>query len=220
MFGLFGKKRREPAIREVLFGDLPISAWPNEATPARDEPWLSFATAREHLESKRAPEAIAQFRNILAMPGLESRHYAQAWHFLREAGISPEATEAKDVLGVVVEVGLPDGLDIVVAYADGSARYFSYSGAGVVWDAPDHSLDEPIANLLRTGRAVAEQIGPWLEKRPAAPGAGQARVNMLTPSGLHFGQAPLDVLAKDPLGGPVVVAALQLMQGLVAKTRT
>ncbi|MCB2406633.1 hypothetical protein [Hymenobacter lucidus] len=40
---------------------------------------------------------------------------------------------------------------------------------------------------------------------------------MLTPSGLHFGQAPFDALWQDALGGPVMAAALHLMQALTAK---
>ncbi|UOQ72993.1 hypothetical protein [Hymenobacter cellulosilyticus] len=43
------------------------------------------------------------------------------------------------------------------------------------------------------------------------------RLNLLTPSGLHFGQAPFDTLWQDALGGPVLVAAQQLMQALIVK---
>ncbi len=42
------------------------------------------------------------------------------------------------------------------------------------------------------------------------------RLNMLTPSGLHFGEGPFQVLAGDPMGGPIVAAALALMQRLIA----
>ncbi len=72
---------------------------------------------------------------MLNQPGLESRHYLQAWHFLRAAGIQPPEQWAQFVLGVVVEVGMPGGADLVAAYADGSARFYSHAGGGVVWDA-------------------------------------------------------------------------------------
>lgn len=141
------------------------------------------------------------------MPKLESRHYVQAWHFLRESGVRPDASVAKDVFGVVVEVALPEGLDIVAAYADGTARYFNHSGAAVVWEAPDNSLHSQIESVLRAGKVVVDQIGPWEDPRPPAPPTGQARINMLTPSGLHFGQAPFEALAADQLGGAVISTA-------------
>jgi hypothetical protein len=44
------------------------------------------------------------------------------------------------------------------------------------------------------------------------------RINFLTPSGLHFGQAPYQQLASDGLGGPVLAAAVRLMQALIGKS--
>jgi hypothetical protein len=39
------------------------------------------------------------------------------------------------------------------------------------------------------------------------------------PVGLHFGEGPLDALAKDRMGGPVITAAFQLMQELIKLTK-
>jgi len=206
------------AIRDVLFGDLPLDRWPSESSAQTEEPWLSFVRAREQFRDGDTDTAKQTLRSILAQPDLESRHYLQAWHFLGEAGEEPSRDEAKRLYGVVVEVALEGGLDIVAAYADHTARYFNYTGAGVVWDRADDSLDASIDALLEAGRVVVARIGPWEDKRPAAPAQGEVRINMLTPSGLHFGQAPYEVLAKDPMGGPVINAALLLMQGLIAKT--
>jgi hypothetical protein len=123
-----------------------------------------------------------------------------------------------DVYGVVVEVSMKQGLDIVAAYADHSARYFNYSGAAVIWENPDDSLGEEIENLLNAGKNIIHNIGPWEGERPGVPPKGQARVSMLTPSGLHFGQAPIDALANDEMGGPIIMAATNLMQALIQKS--
>lgn len=214
MFGLF-KRKPQPQIRDVLFGDMPISAWGSSSSS--DEPWRSFTEAREHLESGRSAQAVETWRRILGMPHLESRHYLQAWHFLREAGVQPSPDAGRRVYGVVVELGFDKGLDIVVGYEDGKARYFNFSGAAVIWDAPETSLNPQIGSLLHAGEAVVCQTAPWHRPRPPAPPKGQARINMLTPSGLHFGQAPMPVLECDPLGGPVFTAAVVLMKALIAK---
>jgi hypothetical protein len=202
-----------PRIRDLLFGDLPASEWPRGFSTG--QPWCSFVEARNHREAGETDEAVRLLRGILAMPALESRHYLQAWHFLRALGIEPSDEEGKRLYGVVVEVGLEQGLDIVAAYADRSARYFNYSGAAEIWERPDDRLDRTIDELLEEGGRVVAQIGPWEGERPSAPAAGQVRITMLTPSGLHFGQGEFEVLAGDPLGGPVISSAMKLMMALI-----
>lgn len=207
-------------IREVLFGDLPPDQWPRpDSGLAATEPWAWFAAAQQAVAAGNPAEAKQQLRRVLAAEGLEARHYLQAWQGLRELGQQPAEATARQVLGVVVEVGMKEGLDLVVAYADGSARYYNYSGAGVVWERPDDSLAAPIQALLAAGQRVAEQVGIWEQPRPAAPPTGSVRINMLTPAGLRFGQAPFEALWQDALGGPVLVAAQGLMEALIAKSQ-
>lgn len=211
------KKEKTPDVRDLLFGDLSFDQWPRETT-ATGEPWRSFVEARTCLKAGDKTEAIRILRGIQATVGLESRHYLQAWQFLRELGVLPAADQTKRLYGVIVEVGLDNGVDIVAAYADFTARYFNYTGAAIIWERADNSMDQFIGSLLDAGRTVVERIGPWDQARPPAPGNGQVRINLLTPSGLHFGQGPFDVLASDPMGGPVVGWATRLMQELIAKT--
>ena len=59
-------------------------------------------------------------------------------------------------------------------------------------------------------------IGPWIG--PHGPFAMQdnARLNALTPSGLHFGEGPFAALANDPLAKPIIDARTALMQQMIA----
>lgn len=221
MFNLFKKRKPDPPraeLRDTLFGDLPLSEWPPDSSPAEGEPWDSFVAARRALESNDPHAAVAPLRRVLSTPGLESRHHLQAWHALRAVGERPDEGEAKRLYGVVLEVPMPDGLDLLAAYEDGTARYYNYSGAGVVWERPDASLDPAVSALLEAGRALVAQIGPWEGERPPAPQGGDVRVSLLTPSGLHLGEGPFDAVASDQLGGPTIAAATRLMQELIAKT--
>ena len=100
------------------------------------ERWVSGAPlprARQLADTDDTRSAAAALQGVLNMPELESRHYLQAYHFLRALGVNAPPEKTKDVLGVVVEVGMQRGLDLIAAYADRHARYFNYSGAGVVW---------------------------------------------------------------------------------------
>ena len=199
-----------------------LARWASHSTKAACEPWTSFEHARNFIESGDRKSATATLQQILETRNLESRHYLQAYHFLRELGITPPQEEEKHVLGVVVEVGLKGGTDLVAGYADHHARYYNYSGAAVVWERPNDILDAAIDELLRVGSIVAQVIGPWKERRPPAPTNGRARINFLTPSGLYFGEGATDTLTKDKLGGPVMASAFRLMQKLIqlSKERT
>ena len=208
-------KNNSPAIRDTLFGDMPISAW--NGNNSSDEPWVSFQEVEKYLESDNTQQAAQLLREIIETPNLESRHYIQACHFLKSLGVDPPDDKAKEVYGVIVEVTMKQGVDIVAAYADHTALYLNYSGAAVIWEHPDDSLKEEIENLLAAGKKIIQNIGPWENERPEVPPEGQARVSMLTPSGLHFGQAPFNALANDEMGGPIVKAATELMQALIKK---
>jgi hypothetical protein len=200
------------SIRDSLFGDVPLAQWGKEASGGV---WGHFAEAREHLAANEKMLAIAALRQVLDTPALESRHYLQAWHFLRQLGQTPPAPEAKRVLGVVIEVPMNGGLDLLAAYSDHSSRYFNYSGSAVVVDAPHAELVALIDRLLSLAAVIVAKIGPWDKDRPAPPPNGSIRLNFLTPSGIHFGQGPFQDFAHDPMAGPVINAATTLMQFLI-----
>jgi len=204
-------------MHDLLFGDVPLSAWaPSDQAAALVEPWRSFAAARDALGRGDRDAAIATLRGIATSAGLESRQIIEAWTALRALGVVPGPTEAKHVYGVILEVPVDRGLDTLAAYEDGTARYINHSGRTIVWEADDRRIAGLITDLLKVGQAVANRIGPWTEPRRGIPADGSVRINMLTPSGLHFGEGPFDVLARDPMGGPVIAAGTALMQALIS----
>src|SRR5580704_10380738 len=118
--GLFssflGGAKQQPAapnaIRETLFGDMPLEEWPRTDSVSKEFPWSEFEKARSYLAAGNQKAAIDCWLQITQQPKLEPRHYLQAWHFLRQNGQRPPADMAKLVLGVVIEVGMPNGLDL------------------------------------------------------------------------------------------------------------
>ncbi len=149
VLALFDWRKEKPkplttAIRETLFGDMPLSGWASFTAQTTSEPWSSFERARRFIESRDTQSATTALQAILEIPGLESRHYLQAYHFLADLGVTPIRELSKNVLGVVVEVGMKVGPDLIAGYTDHHARYYNYSGAGVVWERPDGALDTTI----------------------------------------------------------------------------
>jgi hypothetical protein len=198
----------ESGLRDTLFGDRPLAAWTGDGT---GEPWARFADAAERVARGDSHGAVAALASITARRGLESRHYLQAWNALRALGQSPPPADAKHLFGVVIEVTLPHGSDVLAVYDDHSARYLNARGGATIWDRPSAQLDTLIDQLLAAGRIVVARIGPWTGERPGPPPKNQARITLLTPSGPHFGEGPLPVLERDPLAGPVLAAGAALV---------
>lgn len=219
MFNLFKKKEvKETSVRDMLLGDAAFDQWPKGNV--KEEPWSLFVEARNLiLVQQKTQEAANVYRKILAMPGLESRHYLQAWYFLRRfLGVNPPPEEAKKVYGVVVDVHLDSGLELVAGYADHTARYYRADGGGVVWEAPDSSLNDQIDTLLKTSAVAAAQLQPLVNGRPNPPKeVGAVQICILTPSGLHHGIGTFEGWAKNEFGGPIVMAATSVMKSLVDK---
>jgi hypothetical protein len=214
----WSKKKLPPApsvdLRETLFGDMPLSAF----TANMAEPFAGFARAAERLEGGDRAGAIDVLRSIAEAPGLESRTCLQAWSSLRKIGVEPPPEDATRLLGVVIDVPMHGGLDVLAAYADHHARYINFRGGGVFWEAPDARLDERIDALLAEGRKLVSRIGAWKGERPPLA-AGCGRISLLTPSGLHFGEGPLNDLTRDAMCDSVMQAATQLMLALVGMPR-
>ena len=218
MFGWLKKKAPAPpeaplaGLRETLFGDVPLQRWAGSG--GDEEPWSHFAAAAASRQRGDPAGAREALRRVVALPGLESRHYLQAWDALRALGEAPSEAEARHVYGVVLDVPMARGLDTLAAYEDHSARYLNFSGSPIIWDAPGTAMDAHVDALLAEGRTLARQIGPWEGPRPPLP-PGMARISLLTPSGLHFGQAPFEAFAGDAMSAPLIQAATVLVQALV-----
>jgi hypothetical protein len=202
---------------ELYFGDMSLDAFARRGTGS--EPWPSFEKARALLADGNVAEARVTLESIALMPGIESRFRAQAWNSLREAGGQPPTGVEKDVLGVVVEVGMPNGQDFLAIYADQTAYYYNYAGGAVVWLRPDASLDKQINAVLTEAAALAPLIGPWKEARRPPPSAGLARLNIVTPAGLLFGEATLRDLDRDKHSRPLLRAATAVMAKLTKLPR-
>ena len=200
--------------RDMLFGDLSLDYW--TAIDCNDSPWDLFKVAKKKVDKGNIAEAVQILQAITALPGLESRQYLQAWHFINNL----QAFNEHDIMifGVVLELSMPEGHDIVAVYADRSARYLNYSGKTIFWEHGDHSLDQLIDNIFMQAEGIVAKIGPWKDARPQPTGKEMARINFLTSHGLHFGEANQRVLFNDVLAGKIMYSMLDVAQSLINKT--
>ena len=162
-----------------------------------------------------APEpSIADLEKLLNDDEAEARTRILAANQLRSLG---KPDDSKQLFGVIVEVGLDEGLDTLAAYEDGTARYINYTGKMIVWETRTVESDGLIVDLFAAARNVVEQIGPWDGERLNRPKAGNVRLSFLVSDGLYFGEGPFELLSQDPIGGPVIGAATKLITFLVSQ---
>lgn len=219
------KKARPPGassaaqdLRQFVYGDLSVEQWPPEnQSGSLVEPWTSFKRARQLVNSGQRQDAVRIWTQIAETDGIDSRCTAQAWHFLRQAGYQVPAGRARTVLGAVAEMPVDKGHDVLAAYTDGTARYLNYSGAAIVWeDRSDTRIQRAITDWLATAGTIASAVGTWDQPTLPPVPPGHARLAVLTPGGLRFGQGPPGLLSQDHSAGAFITAATSLVQLLVS----
>ena len=189
-------------IYALLFCD-DIGAYRSSADSHVGKPWTDLFGVNVPNE---------KLEDIKSDDSLETRHRLLANNLLRDRGI---ADDSRRLFGVIVEVHMDEGLDVLAVYEDGSARYINYSGKLIVWDASTSESQRLKEDLFTASKNVVSQIGPWESKRLPPPVTGNARLSFLVADGIYFGEAPFDALASDPMGGAVLNSAGAFMAYLV-----
>ena len=209
-------------MRRLLYGDLPVEAWPPDdggsSGEGWDVPWSSFVRARAHLRAGDQDLAVREWSQV-ANPifGHEPRHVLQAWHLLRSVGIAPDASIADEVLGVVAEVALDGGHDVLAAYADGSVRFLHHQGGGSIFEPPaPEAVATAAAAWLAVATEDAAQVAPWPGdgSHPAPP--GESRFVLLTRGGHRAVAGDDAAMAASSVASQLLGAGAALLQAVVA----
>ncbi len=160
-----------------------------------------------------APDAVRALADDTAA---EARTRALAYAWLRANG---QSVPKRQLLGVVIEVALDVGLDVLAAFADGGVRFIHHTGrlAFVEGGLPD--TGPIVERLFAASRDVIARIGPWDGRRPPPPAQGNIRLTFIVSDGLYFGEGPTATMQQDALAAPVVQHATALLQRVVAVTK-
>ena len=124
----------------------------------------------------------------------------------------------KDLLAVIVEVGLETGLDVLASFRNGTARYINQTGKLIIWETTDTESAQLTDDLFLKSENIVHQIGPWDKERRPPPATGVTRITFLVSDGLYFGEAPTEVLFNDPLAREALASATTLMKYLTDKS--
>ncbi|WP_157488096.1 hypothetical protein [Dyadobacter crusticola] len=158
----------------------------------------------------------AELYELIDLASNETRIKLLAYQRLQQAN---QPILKQELLGVIIEVGLQDGLDVLAAYQDGTARYLHHSGKVIMWESANEQSQVLIDTLFEESEKVVRQIGVWPRGRLNPPKKGNARISFLVSNGLYFGEADCDVLFSDELAGPALLAATALLNYLTSKVQ-
>ena len=145
---------------------------------------------------------------------LETRYRILAYNLLLSRNIAPGK---KELLGIVFEVSMPQGLDVLAAYIDGRVRYISHSEKMVIVEATTDESDGLVEKLFNAGTKVIQKIGPSTKRRKPFPPIGNVRTTFLVSDGIYLKEGPFEVLQRDPIGGPLLIAAVNLLRHVTEK---
>jgi hypothetical protein len=163
------------------------------------------------------PKNVKALQALASNPSEESRVRILAF---RALGKSAAPIQRKELLGIVIEVGLDGGLDTLAAYKDFRARYINHSGKMLIWETRDPKMDAKIKNLFTNSDKVIEKIGPWDNSRLPPPTKGLMRMTFLVNDAIYFGQGPMEALQRDSLGASMVTSATELLVELTSRAAT
>ncbi|MBD1387348.1 hypothetical protein IDJ75_18815 [Mucilaginibacter rigui] len=207
IFDIFKKQNKdvlENSVYELLFCDNP-DLYKNNNQQPDSYPWnILFSDTTDN----------ADLEKIIADTNAESRVKILAYNKLLDRG---QKINKKELLGVIIEIGLDNGLDVLASFRDGTARYINQSGKIIIWETTDTTSANLTDKLFDNSYEVVNKIGPWDKPRLPRPKKGVVRITFLVSDGLYFGEGPINVLFSDPMAAPALSSAAELMKYLVEK---
>jgi len=94
----------------------------------------TMGLAQSLAKEGKMEESVLHVVSLLRYSTLEARQELCIWKVLREFGVMPGPTAAKEILAVVLEIPSRNGVTTLAAYVDGSARYIAADGAFTLFD--------------------------------------------------------------------------------------
>jgi hypothetical protein len=165
------------------------------------------------LSLRPKPEAVGL---IAQQNDLPARLRILAFNYLAKKGKAPQS---KELLGVILEAGVDDGLETLAAYTDYQVDYIDSHGDMRHWETAEMGLRQRMVSYFISAAALVEQLRPSDKPRFPPTFAGMARITLLVSDGRYFGQGPSNNLTKDELSGPIIRQANNLLANLMAKDK-
>lgn len=154
------------------------------------------------------PDADA-IRSLAEHTGEESRVRALAYHWLRQHDLTvPRGA----LLGVIVEVPMREGLDVLAVYHDGRVRYINHTTRLAIFEETPLEIGAKVHQLLALSQKALGGLKPWNRQRLPPPATDRVRLSFLASDGLYFGEGAFPAMQRDAMAGPILQQASELLR--------
>lgn len=203
---------------QLLFGDQTLDDLLTslDKDTAPDGAWMLLSKAAKRMRQGDVGCAAEMLLEVAGNPKMETRILLWTWTALRRLGIHPKSYEADEIKGVVIQVPTKSGVDVLAAYADGTARYVNYSGKAIIWEITDASITAIIRKLLQSCKDLR---GVLVAASPVDSDRELLRVTLLTFNGNRFVEASMQSLDSGPIEQVLGVGA-ELMANLIKRSES
>ncbi len=210
-----GLQSRHPELRAALVCEDTLAQLAYVPDDDPDTAEARFAAARASVLVGDRATARRHLHELFALPTAGTQVQVLAWNCLRELDELPAPATATVVRGVVVDIGTAAGLDTLAAYQDHTAHLLLADGSVRNTDVPHGAFVDAIDRLLTAAQGVVAHTHPHRGAAENPPERSHACIRVLTFAGTHIGLGPTATLERDPIGGPVLMAANALQRALV-----
>ena len=124
----------------------------------------------------------------------------------------------KELLGVIVEVGLDGGLDVLASFENGTARYINHTENVLILETTDDEAANKITNELFAFSEYCGSDRPLGQTQTTQFYERKCENHLSVSDGLYFGEGPINTLFNDPMVAPALAKATELMQYLTRKS--
>lgn len=186
-----------------------------------DDP-LNFGNTDKQFEHKAQSLILSNstkledLRNLLLDVNLDIRYQLLIYNKLIQLGEIPILHE---LLGIVIELGLDSGLDVLAAYKNGAVRYINQFEKLILWEAlEENQINLLIQQLFHEGNKTFKNYDLQKLSRSSLPGVGVLRISLLRSDGTFYLEGSIDDLFSDSFTQPLLEVATYIMQILIDRS--
>jgi hypothetical protein len=209
------------AFKALLFGnqnleDLAIDVeTPSQRVSA--SALKQLVNAQSYLRQNNEEKAIKCLESICVSTEAGTRLKLWSWFNLRRFNILSEGSDGAIVRGVVLEVRVEGGIDLLAVYEDKSARYLNYTGKLIAWDLSDGEIDSLCKNILIVANRMMEVS---TKDYTEGPQVSLLRVTLLTFNGAYRIEGnPNTSTPGNAILGQLFKGGAMLMNALINRTK-
>jgi hypothetical protein len=129
---------------------------------------------------------------------------------LREFKCEAVVDDDRPLESVVLEFGVADGIDALAVCSDGLIGWYDAAQAKLREGQATPANMPLVAKLFEAVQAAASRFGPARPILPPGPAAAEITITRITRDGAAFGKGPMQAIATDKYGGPIIHWGLQV----------